>query len=1403
VGITVLGPIGIDGLADRLGRRDRVVLGVLALLPGHASTLDRLVDALWREAPPKSADKVAQGCVMRLRKQLGREAIETSELGYTLALVAEEVDAHRFERLVGRGRELLALGETDRASYVLGEALGLWHGRPYPELEGWSPADFEASRLVALRLDAEELAVAAALDLGHHDEVAAQAFAMVQAEPTRERRWALLARAHYQAGRQEEALRAIRDATIMLRDTLGLDPNPGLVALEQAILRQDDSVAAFPAGVRAGDACPYKGLLPYDVEDGESFFGREADLASCLRVLTDTGTLTVVGPSGCGKSSLVRAGIAAALGRRGRKVVVVTPGAHPVEALTAPPGRGDRPVLVVDQFEEAFSLCEDTAERDQFVAALVEHAATAPLVMAARADSLAELAAYPSLARLVESGLHLLGGMPADDLRAAIVSPARQVGLIIEPGLVDLLLRDVEDEPGALPLLSHALLETWKRREGNTLTVDGYRDSGAIRGAVAQSAERVYAGIEPGQRQLMRHVLLRLVTYGGAGEPVRSRVPRRLLGADPQIDGLVDALVTARLVSSDAGVLEVSHEALARAWPRLHAWLEDDVEGQRIRHHLTAAADAWDSMGRPDSEVYRGIRLARALEWRSGRGALVTDTETAFLDASQEAARSEERSAEERAHLQMRMIRRLRGSLVVAAVLVLVAVIAGVVAVRQADRAETSARIADARRVGARALVTDDISASMLLAVAGARLDDSPATRANLTSVIAQHPALIRSTPYDGEAITGLDVSPDGGTLAAYDLLGGVRLYDTTSFDPVATLEPELADKPQRWFGPVAFSPDGETLAVGAPALHPDPVRLLDATTLDRLPTRLAGLPELPSRVHDVTFSADGSTLAAAVERFDGHRQEVGNSVLVWDVRDPTNAPLLLRKPLDPEAFAGWGSMVALSPDGKTLYTSTRMAAYDVATGAELYSNPTVFDTTGVPNHNADYFELSPDGSLIAVTQIPDRLLLVDAQTGEIRRRLRGHDDKATGVRFSHDGTMLASVSPDRTAIIWQVSNGKIRERLELGEADAQALAFSPDDTTLYTGGAGRSIREWDLDGARRFVARLVPPGRLTWGGGAPAPGGRYVVNTGPFFTRFLDLRTLTWTKKSPPLKDYYGNAWNRAGDEFVTLGAGFVKIWDPDTGRVARQATLDDDIWNGAFARDDTWLVVIDAAGVVTTLDAQSLEQVRAPVQLDGTREVFGLDPEGNLLIHLTGTGADPFIESVGRGWELVDLRTGNVVNEGQVSFDIRWMVSSPDGHHAAVGGTTGDVVILDLDTGRALRPPVAGHGSRVWTLAYSADGSRLVTSGEDGSVSLWDGASGELLGSVVLPERVITDAAFGPDADTVVIATEYASVYLWDSRPTRAIEFACTVAGRDFSRAEWEEAFGDRPYQETCPQT
>ena len=242
---------------------------------------------------------------------------------------------------------------------------------------------------------------------------------------------------------------------------------------------------------------------------------------------------------------------------------------------------------------------------------------------------------------------------------------------------------------------------------------------------------------------------------------MRSRVPRRLIATDPEHERLVDLLVAARLVTSDEGIVEISHESLARAWPRLRAWLDDDVEGQRILHHLSAAADGWDGLGRPDSELYRGIRLAQTVEWRDRPGTTLTPTERDFLEASQRLVAAEEQSAVERAKTQARLIKRLRMVLAGAAVLLVLALIAGGIAAVQSNRAgrnaaeardaaETARQAAvsaDARRVGARSQLTDDISLSLLLAAAGARLDDSPETRVNLLTALAKQPLLVRSAP--------------------------------------------------------------------------------------------------------------------------------------------------------------------------------------------------------------------------------------------------------------------------------------------------------------------------------------------------------------------------------------------------------------------------------------------------------------------------------------------------------------------------------------------------------------------------------------------------------------------------------------------------------------------------------
>ena len=355
VGITVLGPVSVDG-NGALGPRDRVVLAVLALRPGEAVGTERLAEALWGDTPPPSWNKVVPGCVMRLRRALGSEAIATTTHGYRLTVPAEEVDAHRFERLVGRGRELLAGGEAERAAHTLGEALALWQGRPLVELEDWAPGRAEAARLEGLRLDAEEQRWAAELAAGRHDAVLSELSAGVVEAPLRERRWAQLALAEYRCGRQGDALRTIQRARTTLVNALGVDAGPELVALERAILVHDPALQCVDAGPQPSAVCPYLGLVPYDVGDAEVFFGRDREIAECVRRITAANLLTVAGPSGSGKSSLVRAGVAAALQRDGRVVRVITPGSHPMSSLAEVEPDC---VLVVDQCEEATVLCPD------------------------------------------------------------------------------------------------------------------------------------------------------------------------------------------------------------------------------------------------------------------------------------------------------------------------------------------------------------------------------------------------------------------------------------------------------------------------------------------------------------------------------------------------------------------------------------------------------------------------------------------------------------------------------------------------------------------------------------------------------------------------------------------------------------------------------------------------------------------------------------------------------------------------------------------------------------------------------------------------------------------------------------------------------------------------------------
>ena len=1403
MGIGVLGPVVCDdGVA--FGRRDRAVLTALAIRVGQPVSEDRLAEAVWGDDPPRSAHKSLQGCVFRIRQALGSDVIRTSPQGYVLAVPADDVDSRRFERLVGRGRELLALGEPERAAYLLGDALGLWRGTPFQDLELSDLAGIEAERLEELRREAEELRVEASLRTGRHLEVLATAEAMVNEAPLREQRWQLLALAQYQAGRQTEALRTVNRVKRVLAEQLGIDPGPELAALEEAILRQDGSLLTGGPIPTTG-TCPYRGLLPFDLDDHEAFFGRDDDARACLSILRERGAVSVVGPSGSGKSSLARAGIGAALRLQGARVSVITPGNDPAATLLTLPRPSERTVLVVDQCEEVFSLSPDEASRAAFLAGLVRWSEHGRLVVAMRADRLAEASTYPAFARLLERSLYLLGAMTENGLRAAVEAPARQSGLLIEPGLVDVLVSEVAGTAGALPLMSHALLETWKRREANTLTVEGYTASGGIRGAVAKSAEAVYAGIGPDQRVLLRDLVLRLVSSGTQGEPVRARLPRRLFSAEPDHQQLIDLLVGSRLVTSDAEVVEIAHEALARAWPRLRTWLDEDMEGQRIRQHLTTAADGWNTLGRPDSELYRGVRLTQALQWRERADTRLTATEIAFLDASERAEQSERRAEQVRARAQGRLIRRLRVVLAVAVALLAVALSAGLMAFQQQDRAVESAAAAtsaqttsDARRAGATALITDDLDESMLLGVAGVRLDDSPETRSSLVAALGQHPEVIASTELSGEEVLHFDVSPDGTTVATYDLTNRVRLYDLASGERLAEFQTGERARLNWYSGKVRYSPDGSVIAAIVAAPTRSPVVLLDPNTLEPLAAQPRGAGWSRWQVSGIHFSPDGTRLAVFMWRVLGHGDDTrpgATWVYVWDLSALEQQVAAMRVRSD-------GISAALTTHGDAFFTTYPLTRHDVASGRSVQ----------VPlpwgKNAAETAEMSPSGDVLGVSGWRFGAAVLNPRTGRVLRQMEADEgDQPFYLSFSDDGHRMATVEFNRReAVVWDVATGKNLARVPLATA-GEASDLGADGSTVYTAGTDGALRHWDVDGRHRFLARVASapqhdPGETY---GSPAPGGRFVAYTAGEDVTFFDVQSGTLTATVPIGDDFRrkpGGAWHPDGLHFALASGDQIRVWDARNGQLTALARASaPDVSAIDYSSDGHALVVSELSGRVTLLD-EDLHPTGRPVLLGQPAGNVAAGPDGRMAVALTGLdNTSGFWFGERDHWALLDLESGRVVREGDLGFRGTDLDFSPDGRHVAISGGPGALQVLDATTGKFAHPPASSVPKPNW-LTYSADGSRVLTSGGDAMGAIWDGDTGELLARVATPER-FTVAGFGQNPESVLIVGEFGGPILeWDTRPEHAVEFACRVAGRDFTEAEWTDQFGDRPDQHICRQ-
>ena len=1295
----------------------------------------------------------------------------------------------------------------------------------------------------------------------------------IAVQPWHEEAHRLVMLALARSGQRNAALAQYEQCRAILDAELGVEPDAETSELYQRI--RSGLPLATMAWADASLANPYRGLRAFRETDAGNFHGRERITQQLVETVQRRPFVALIGRSGSGKSSLLHAGlihrlrcmasgrVGAALpappdqvfGQVGWTICEFRVGSHPVHALAAaiaqqlPPGspwrsgRDDlaqrlasgelsladllrredtRVLLVVDQFEELYTLCAAPSQCERFIELLLDRggasAEEAPfsVLLAMRADFLGQALAHRGLADALQEAVTLLGPMNRAELEQVVVEPAQAQGVRLQDGLAARILSDVGLAPGRLPLLEFALALLWTRQEDGVLTHRAYEAIGQVEGALADYAEGVFGALTVDEQQVMRRVLTQMVHLGQDTDD--SRRPQLTSELDAQELALVQRLADQRLLVTDRDahgqqIAEIAHEALIHGWERLRGWINADRAFQLWQQRLRATADQWLASGRDPGILLRGAPLAEADGWSAARSASISPRVGEFVVASQQQRQREQAEAalrqeqmlaqaqaladaeRRRAELERRSNQKLRWFAAGLSVVTVLALLTGLWAVTQRDEArrqslraqsaqaladaqrqiaEREAAVALARQLGAQSsgLARSAPDLAVLLAAYALQLNDDATEESALLLNLDVDTLLDAVLSGQDSGVYGLALSPDNRILASSGENGALWLWNLPQR---RLLAPPLQGHAAAVHG-LAFSPDGALLASSD---ADGVVRLWDMATMQLRGDAIQADQDI---IHAVAFAPDGATLWAIGDR---------GVAKAWQIT--ANTPVLRSE----TTLAGADpNGMAISADGRLL------AAKDGLTLTVQSTLDGQILATGMVGHSANIHDLefSRDGRLLASAGFDGLVNIWDVATGKaLHAPLRGHEGRVLTVAWSPDGALLASGGTDTQIVLWNVATGRsIGLPLQGHGAWVRSLRWSSNGQTLISGDTAGKVLLWRL-------------GDVQW-----LPGHSTTVRGLDFSP---DSRTL-------------------ASGSFDATAL----VRDVASGRPLFPALQGHDgaVIDLAFSPDGRTLVTASTDGNLLRWDAAAGQQIGAPLAgHSGVVASVAFSADGKTL-------ASGSFDNTARLW---DAASGRPLGDPLVGHT-NWVLSlafSPDGRTLATGSADNTIRLWDAASGAALGEPLEGHTGWVADLAWSADGATLISGSLDKTIRFWDVAAGQQMGEPLVGHqagvwRVMPNPADGgqtlytgdnsgaviwwdtatrqalapplrtgietesmalsPDGRTLAVGSfaDDGMVGLWKLPELRWSERVCAIANRDLSEAEWAHYFDHLTYAPIC---